>query len=180
MTERKYNVERAEFSLETFHQILEAMDGYHVLPWLLETDPLDPHPKEVAPWQLDGMPNVSIDVWRYHVALAVDRGFVECWTPDTYAPLPPHYFDSLQFQRDEDIAQEELRFRPRYRGSDVDVSSRYRPARLTYTGKEFVDNLRNPSVKKQAVDMVKEYGVPTMLAFVSQAAQQFLRGQLPT
>jgi len=177
MTERKYNVERAEFRLDTFQKILEAMDGYYVLPWLLETDPLDRKPVEVAPWDIDGMPNVSIDVWRYHVALAIDRGFVECWTPDAYAPIPEHYFDTWQFQRDEQIAQDELRLRPRYRGLDVDVSSRYRPARLTYAGKEFVDNLSNPSIKDQAVAMVKEYGVPTMLTFVSQAAQQLLHGQ---
>ena len=29
-----FNVERTEFDLDTFQQILEAMDGYHVLPWL--------------------------------------------------------------------------------------------------------------------------------------------------
>ena len=30
----KFNVERTEFDLDTFQQILEAMDGYHILPWL--------------------------------------------------------------------------------------------------------------------------------------------------
>lgn len=29
-----FNVERTAFDLDTFQQILEAMDGYHVLPWL--------------------------------------------------------------------------------------------------------------------------------------------------
>ena len=179
MVERKYNVERTDFNLDTFQQILEAMDGYHVLPWLLETGHIGDKPVEVEPWQLDGMPDVSIDVWRYHVALATDRGFVECWKPDTYAPMPEYYFDSGQFERDEEIATQELRFRPRHRGSDVNVSSRYRPARLTYAGKEFVDNLRNQSVKDRAADVVKEYGVPTMLAFVSRAAHQMLLSQLP-
>ena len=169
----RLNVEHTEFDLDTFQQILEAMDGYHVLPW--RTDLADGSSTEVYPWALPGMPDVSVDVWRYHVGFAIDRGFVECWKPDVYEPRPDVYYDSYQFQEDEQIAAGEIGFRPRHRSIDVGVSSGMRPARLTYSGKEFVDNIRNPFVKAQAVDAVKNYGVPVMMEVVKLAAPQLLR-----
>ena len=168
-----FNVERTEFDLDTFQQILEAMDGYHVLPWL--TKLANGSSTEVYPWSLPGMPDVNLDVWRYHVGFAIDRGFVECWEPDAYEPQPAHYLDSSQYQLDEQIAADEIGFRPRQRGIDVSVSSMRLPARLTYSGKEFVDNIRNPSVKAQAVDAVKNYGVPVMMEVVKLAAPQLFR-----
>jgi hypothetical protein len=169
----KFNVEHTEFDLDTFQQILEAMDGYYVLPWFTEL--ANGSRTEVYPWALSGMPDVSVDVWRYHVGFAIDRGFVECWKPDAYEPRPDFYYDSFQFEQDEQIAADEIGFRPRHRGNDVDVSSGRRPARLTYSGKEFVDNIGNPSVKAQAVDAVKNYGVPVMMELVKSAALQLLQ-----
>ena len=166
----KFNVERTEFDLDTFQQILEAMDGYHVLPWLMELD--NGSSTDVYPWALPCMPDVSPDVWRYHVGFAIDRGFIECWKPDAYEPRPAFYYASSQFQVDEEIAEDEIDLRPRHRGIDVDVSSGMRPARLTYLGKEFVDNIRNDSVKVQAVDAIKSYGVPVMMEVVKLAAPQ--------
>ena len=168
-----FNVEHTEFDLDTFQQILEAMDGYYVLPWLTEL--ANGFSTEVYPWALPGMPDVSVDVWRYHVGFAIDRGLVECWKPDPYKPQPDFYYDTSQFQQDEQIAADEIGLRPRQRGIDVNVSSGMRPARLTYSGKEFVDNLRNPSVKAQAVDAVKNYGVPVMMEVVKLAAPQLFR-----
>ena len=169
----KFNVQRTEFDLDTFQKILEAMDGYHVLPWLQGLS--DGSTIEVRPWDLPDMPDVSVDAWRYHVGFAIDRGFVECWEPDPYEPRPDYYFDTDQFQEDERIAADEIRFRPRHRGTDANVSSARLPARLTYSGKEFVDNIRNPSVKAQAVDAVKNYGVPVMMEVVKWATPQLLR-----
>ena len=34
----EFNMERTEFNLDTFQQILEAMDDYHILPWLKNSD----------------------------------------------------------------------------------------------------------------------------------------------
>ena len=169
----KFNVDRTEFDLDTFQEILEAMDGYHVLPWLQEFP--DGSTTEVHPWALPDMPDVSVDAWRYHVGFAIDRGFVECRAPDPYGPRPDHYYDTYQFQVDERIAADEITFRPRHRGTDANVSSRGLPARLTHSGKEFVDNIRNPSVKAQAVDAVKNYGVPVMMEVVKWATPQLLR-----
>ena len=34
----EFNVEHTEFDLDTFQHILEAMDDYHILPWLKNSD----------------------------------------------------------------------------------------------------------------------------------------------
>ncbi len=57
----EFNVERTEFDLDTFQQILEAMDGYHVLPWLKTSGDDDDKMVDVEPWELPGMPEVSVD-----------------------------------------------------------------------------------------------------------------------
>ena len=68
-------------------------------------------------------------------------------------------FITIQFQisnrYSNKLRRTKSELRPRHRGNDVDVSSGRRPARLTYSGKEFVDNIGNPSVKAQAVDAVQ-------------------------
>ena len=78
----EFNVERTKFDLDTFQQILEAMDGYHILPWLKTSGQDDNKMIDVEPWELPDMPEVSVDAWRYHVGFAIDRGFIECWSPD--------------------------------------------------------------------------------------------------
>ena len=65
----EFNVERTEFDLDTFQQIHEAMDGYHILPWLKKSGDDDGTTVDVEPWELPGMPSVSVDAWRYHVGL---------------------------------------------------------------------------------------------------------------
>ena len=57
----KFNVERTEFDLDTFQQILGAMDGYHILPWLKGSGDDDNKMIDVEPWELPGMPSVSVD-----------------------------------------------------------------------------------------------------------------------
>lgn len=170
----RLNVERTKFDLDTFQKILEAMDGYHVLPWRLEEGAINEKPRLVAPWELPGMPDVSVDVWRYHVGFAIDRGFVECWKPDPYEPRPWIYYESNQFEADLELAEDEMRFRPPNRGTDANVSSRLLPARLTYAGKEFVDNLRNPSVKRQALEFVQRYGLPAVFELVKRAPDMLM------
>ena len=170
----RLNVERTKFDLDTFQQILEAMDGYHVLPWRSEESAVNGKPRLVAPWELPGMPDVSVAVWRYHIGFAIDRGFVECWKPDPYAPRPPYYYDTYQFQADEELAEEETFFRPPNRGTDANVSSRMLPARLTYAGKEFVDNLRNPSVKQRALEFGWKYGLPAVFELVKRAPEMLM------
>ena len=64
--------------------------------------------------------------------------------------------------------------RPQSHGQDPNVSSELRPARLTYTGKEFIDNLNNPSVKAKAVEAVKQWGLPVMMQVVTEAAKQLI------
>ena len=167
----KYNIQRTEFDLETFLGILKAMDGYHVLPWRFTADTPDAFPKTIRPWELPEMPDVPVDVWRYHVGFAIDRGFVECWKPDRYEPVPPEYYDTINFQMDQQIVEDELHMRPPYRGTDATVSSNLAPARLTYAGKEFIDNLKNPTVKDRAVEAVARYGVPVMMNLVSEATK---------
>ena len=64
--------------------------------------------------------------------------------------------------------------KPPAHGQDPNVSSELRPARLTYAGKEFIDNLNNPSVKAKAVDAVKQWGLPVMMHVVTEAAKQLV------
>ena len=144
----EYNVERTNFDLDIFQQILEAMDGYYVLPWLKQSGD-DPHQKkdDVEPWELPGMPSVSEHSWRYHVGFAVDRGFVECWTPK---PDRDPVVRPMQERFIHQMAQmNERERRPLSRGHDPNVSSELRPARLTYAGKEFVDNLKTHQLRKR-------------------------------
>ena len=165
----EYNVEHAEFNLDTFQQILKAMDGYHKLPWRRDhynedgVRILNAQPELIWPWELPGMPDVSVDVWRYHVGFAIDRGFVECWKPDPHEPRHPLYYETTQFEWDLEVAQEEMNLRPPYHGTDAQVSSELAPARLTYSGKAFVDNLNIPSVKERAIDALIKWGVPAMM-----------------
>ena len=64
--------------------------------------------------------------------------------------------------------------KPPAHGQDPNVSSELRPARLTYAGKEFIDNLSNPSVKAKAVEAVKQWGLPMMMQVVTEAAKQLI------
>ena len=168
----RYNVERAEFDLDTFQQILEAMDGYYVLPWLKQTDEDHNQKPDVEPWELPGMPPVSEDTWRYHVGFAVDRGFVECWTlePDQGPKVGPMK-DAFLHQM---ARMSEREVKPLSRGHDPNVSSELRPARLTYAGKEFIDNLKNPSVKAKALEAAKRWGVPAMMQVAVEAAKNLV------
>jgi hypothetical protein len=174
----EYNVRRTEFNLDTFQQILSAMDGYHVLPWRFSPDNTDAQPVTIRPWELPGMPDVTVDDWRYHVGFAIDRGFVECWKPDPHIPRTSNYYGSVNHQADEEIAQEELHVRPPYRGTDATVSSNLAPARLTYAGKEFIDNLNNPSVKERAVEALTRWGIPAMMQVVLEAGKSLLGAEI--
>ncbi|MYC32874.1 MAG: hypothetical protein F4X64_06820 [Chloroflexi bacterium] len=167
-----FNVERNTFDLDTFQQILEAMDGYHVLPWLKKSGSDVGESTDVEPWELPDMPQVSVDNWRYHVGFAIDRGFVECWTPDmkdypTVRPMKDVFFEQMAMAANRKI-------KPTAHGQDPNVSSQLRPARLTYAGKEFIDSLKNPSVKEEAVEALKKYGVPTMMQVAVEAAKHFI------
>ena len=129
------------------------MDGYHVLPWLKKAGDDDGTTIDVEPWELPGMPSVNVDAWRYHVGFAIDRGFIECWSPDlmdkpTFRPMR-----DFMMERVGQMLNKEKK--PPAHGQDPNVSSELRPARLTYARKEFVDNLNNPSVKAQAVEAIK-------------------------
>lgn len=64
--------------------------------------------------------------------------------------------------------------KPPGHGQDPNVSSELRPARVTYAGKEFIDNLNNPSVKAKAVEAVKQWGLPMMMQVVTEAAKQLI------
>lgn len=166
------NVEKTVFDLDIFHQILVAMDGYAVLPDHASDEvglePLDP-------WDLPGMPNISPDTWRYHVGFAIDRGFVQCWTP-------------LQVTRHRNDVRSSGSLKGTSRGGratmsyseDPNVSSELRPARLTYSGKEFIDNLNNQSVKVRAVDALRTWGLPVAMQVVSEAAKHLLGAEVPS
>lgn len=163
----EFNVERSTFDLNIFQQILEAMDGYPTLPsYQGDEENLAP----VEPWQLPGMPEVGLDAWRYHVGFAVDRGFVQCWTPSqqTRTRNDVHIGGSLK-----GVSRGE-RTRTFYE-HDPNVASELRPARLTYAGKEFIDNLNNQSVKDKALDALKRWGVPMAMQVVTEAGKQLLR-----
>ena len=162
----EFNVARSTFDLNIFQQILEAMDGYPVLP-SFQGDEENGAP--VEPWQLPGMPEVDLDAWRYHVGFAVDRGFVQCWTPS---------------QRTR--TQNDVRFAGSLKGTsrgertitsyerDPNVSSQLLPARLTYAGKEFIDNLNNQSVKDKALEALKRWGLPMAMQVVTEAGKQLV------
>ena len=152
----EFNVERTEFDLDTFQQILGAMDGYHVLPWLKTSGDDDGTTIDVEPWELPGMPPVSVDSWRYHAGFAIDRGFVECWSPDPQNTATTRHLSEVA--HDQITRMLNKASRPPSHGQDPNVSSELRPARLTYAGKEFVDNLNNPSVRAQAVEAHQKMG----------------------
>ena len=168
----EFNVERTEFDLDTFQQILGAMDGYHILPWLKTSGDDDNKMIDVEPWDLPGMPEVNVDAWRYHVGFAVDRGFVECWSPDPQDAATVRPFSEVAHEQIARMLNKARR--PQSHGQDPNVSSELRPARLTYTGKEFIDNLNNPSVKAKAVEAVKQWGLPVMMQVVTEAAKQLI------
>ena len=176
----KFNVDRTEFDLDTFQQILKAMDGYHKLPWRRDHYTEDgvrisgSRPEIVCPWELPEMPAVSEDVWRYHVGFAIDRGFVECWKPVPHEPRHPLYYESNQLEWDIEVQQEEMAYLPPYRGTDAQVSSELAPARLTYAGKAFIDNLNNRSIKDEAVKALDKWGIPAMMQVVQQGMSKLL------
>ena len=180
MMTMKLNVEKAEFRLETFETILKAMDGYHKLPWRRDPYAEDgsriygSKPEVVEPWHLPGMPEVSIDVWRYHVGFAIDRGLVECWKPAQYVPRHPLYYETHDFEWDMEVAENQINYLPPYRGTDVQVSSEMAPARLTYAGKAFIDNLNNPTIKEQATEALIKWGLPTMMQVVLDGVSSLL------
>ena len=155
----EFDVLRTEFDLDTFQQILEAMDGYYVLPTAQSTGSSK---KTVEPWDLPEMPDVSLDSWRYHIGIAIDRGFVACWTPQQTV----EHIDSLGNRSQSTTIYD----------NDPKVTSLLRPARLTYAGKEFIDNLRNPSVKEQAATALKRWGLPFVIHMVTEAATNGLLG----
>ena len=155
----EFNVSRTEFDLDTFQKILEAMDGYYVLP---TAQAIGSSKMTIEPWNLPDMPDVSLDSWRYHIGFAIDRGFVACWTPEQTV----EHIDSLG-NRSQSITIYD---------HDPNVTSVLRPARLTYAGKEFIDNLKNPSVKEQAATALKRYGLPFAIHLVTEAATNGLLG----
>ena len=99
------------------------------------------------------MPSVSVDAWRYHVGFAIDRGFVECWSPDATDAFRVGSFSEIA--RNHMVRISNKQRKPLAHGQELNVSSQLRPARLTYTGKEFIDNLNNPSIKAKALEAVK-------------------------
>ena len=163
------NVERNAFDLDVFQQILQAMDGYPTLPSKYGSDDDKEDPVLVDPWELPGMPSVSLDSWRYHIGFAIDRGFVQCWTPN-------------QVTRSSNTVRMSGSLKGTSRGGratvsyseDPNVSPELRPARLTYAGKEFIDNLNNQSVKGKAIDALKTWGLPAAMQIVSEAAKNML------
>ena len=167
-----FNVERTEFDLDTFQQILEAMDGYHILPWLKKSGDGDSTTVDVEPWELPCMPSVSVDAWRYHVGFAIDRGFVECWSPDATDAFRVGSFSEIA--RNHMVRISNKQRKPPAHGQEPNVSSQLRPARLTYTGKEFIDNLNNPSIKAKALEAVKQWGLPVMMQVVTEATKQLI------
>ena len=155
----EFDVERSPFDLDTFQEILEAMDGYYVLP-TVRTVGVSQQP--VEPWDLPTMPSVSVDTWKYHFGFAVDRGFIECWTPQQMEEHVDHIGNVSQSVTLYD--------------RDPNVSSGLRPARLTYAGKEFIDNLKNPPVRAKALEALKNLGLPFAMRIVEEAAVSGLIG----
>ena len=64
--------------------------------------------------------------------------------------------------------------KPPAHGQDPNVASELRPARLTYAGKEFINNLNNSSIKAKAVESVKQWRLPVMMQVVTEAAKQLI------
>lgn len=155
----EFDVKRTPFDLDTFQHILEAMDGYYVLPRVRSTETSR---EPVDPWELPNMPDVSLDSWKFHVGFAVDRGFVACWTPQQTS----QHIDMIG-NTSESVTLYER---------DPNVSSDLQPARLTYAGKEFIDNLRNPSVKERAMKALRSWGLPVAMEVVTEAAKNGLLG----
>ena len=164
----KLDIERAVFDLDVFQQILKAMDGYAVLPsWrIYEEDPTNG--SDILPWELPDMPDVSIDVWQYHVGLAVDRGFVQCKTPRQTQRT--NYHQSMQ------RGQSTLRSSTTTTRHVVDpnVSSQLMPARLTWAGKEFVDSLNDSSIKEQAREAMEKWGPTIAIQMAVEAAKTII------
>ena len=67
-----------------------------------------------------------------------------------------------------------MAYLPPYRGTDAQVSSELAPARLTYAGKAFIDNLNNPSIKEKAVEALQKWGIPAMVQVVLDAVPNLL------
>ena len=116
-----FNVERTEFDLDTFQQILEAMDGYHILPWLKKSGDGDGTTVDVEPRELPCMPSVSVDAWRYHVGFAIDRGFVECWSPDATDAFRVGSFSEIA--RNHMVRISNKQRKPLAHGQELNVSS---------------------------------------------------------
>ena len=153
----EFDVPRTPFNLDTFQQILEAMDGYSTLPTYKSNGASK---VAVEPWELPGMPDVDVSTWKYHVGFAIDRGFVACWTPEKHE----EHIDSIG-----NVSYTDTRY-----DRDPNVSSVLQPARLTYDGKAFIDNLKNRPVKEKAVDALNEWGLPMAMQVVTEAAKNFL------
>ena len=163
------NVERNKFDLDVFQQILQAMDGYPTLPSKYGGDDDKEDPVLVDPWELPGMPSVSLDSWRYHIGFAIDRGFVQCWTPNQMTTSRNRVRMSGSLKGISTGVNARVSY-----SEDPNVSSDLRPARLTYAGKEFIDNLNNQSVKDKAIDALKTWGLPVAMQVVSEAAKNIL------
>lgn len=152
-----FDVPRTPFDLDTFQQILEAMDGYSVLP-RHKLDGVSQVP--IEPWNLPGMPDVGSSSWKYHVGFAIDRGFVDYWTPRKTEQHIDVIGNTSYTLTDYD--------------RDPNVSSCLQPARLTYAGKEFIDNLKNQTVKEKALQALSEWGLPVAMQVVTEAAKNLL------
>ncbi len=162
----EFDVKRGTFDLNTFQQILEAMDGYPILP-SYQGDEEDGLP--VEPWQLPGMPDVDLDTWRYHVGFAVDRGFIQCWTPSQQTQTRNHVRRGGILNGTSSGGRTTT-----YYNLDPNVSSHLRPARLTYAGKEFIDNLNNQSIKDKALEAFNKWGLPMAMQVVTEAGKRLL------
>ena len=163
------NVERTTFDLDVFLQILQAMDGYPTLPSAYQGEDDDDEPNLVEPWDLPGMPSVSLDSWRYHVGFAIDRGFVQCWTPSQQTRTRHNVRQSGSLMGTVMGETSSTRY-----SRDPNVSTDLQPARLTYAGKEFIDNLSNQSVRDKAAAALKQYGLPVAMQVVIEAAKQWV------
>ena len=167
----EFNVKHTPFDLGIFYQLLKAMDGYFILPSVNLAD-VPPDCLEgckddgwrftdcvsdlLNPWELPNMPNIGEDAWRFHLGMAVDRGFVACFTPEDRRI---EIFDSGSQKSTYQMFSE-----------DPAVSSLLRPARLTYLGKEFVDNYGNSKVKEKAIDVFGRHGISAAIEFITKAA----------
>ena len=108
------DVDRVEFSPDTFRQMLEAMDGYWRLPTPLEMDG--------GVTALPGFPDISRSSFYFHYLLAVDKGFIK------------------EYVGPEEVLQEW-------------------PERLTYAGKLFLDETKEPSIWQKVKPHMTRYGI---------------------